>query len=353
MPISGRSRRKVTSGKCFHLSDFTTVIVQAPVGNNVIKNGLADETCYETSLVLDGTTGLTEISGGDEAQYNYHWEKSNDNMSWDPAPEINNLEDYITEDLLLPAYYRRNVESGACSDISPSTYVSINQRPTGEFINAEYPALCYDTEIGPVEIQIQYKLTGTPPYNLIYWDGFNDDTLENIISDEDSFLSYFTTADTTFYEIEFTDLTDVNGCIAYHDSLTGLVSAVLYKKPGAVILEDDDTVQVCDDLIQLESQQDVGFGYWTKVAGDENLNIDDSSSSTILASTIFNSKNSQYYKLCRTNINWPVNGGENCFARDSVEVIFWQEPDPAYAGYQPGEEYDTIIYFADYMQLYA
>lgn len=346
-------RRRVTSGKCYHTSNFTTVIVQAPIGNNVIKNGLTDENCYETSLFLDGTAGLTEISGGDEVQYSYHWEKSDDNISWDPAPEINNLEDYNTEDLLLPAYFRRNVESGACTDISASTYVSINPRPTGEFMNADYPAECYDTEIGPVELQIQYKLTGTPPFNLIYQNGFDDDTVNNILSTEGSFISYFTTGDTTLYEIELTNLTDANGCVAYYDSLTGLVSAVLYRRPGATILEDEDTVQVCDDLIQLESQQDVGLGYWTKVAGDENLNIDDFSSTTILASTILNSKNSQYYKLYRTNINWPVNGGENCLARDSIEVIFWQEPDPAYAGSKPGEEYDTVIYFADYMHLYA
>ena len=346
-------RREVISGKCLHESDFKTVIVQALIANNAIKNGLTDETCYQTSLFLDGTAGLTEISGGDETQYICQWEKSADNINWSPAPATSNLEDYTTEDLLLPAYFRRNVESGACTDISASTYVSINLRPTGEFISQTYPALCYDSEIGTVEIPVEYKLTGTPPYNLVYQDGFDNDTVENILTDEGSFLTYYTTSDTTLFEIELTDLTDANGCIAFSDSLTGLVSAVLYRRPGAIILEDEDTVEVCDDYIQLESQQDVGFGFWTQVAGDENLSIDDFSAITIQATTIFNSKNSQYYKLYRTNINWLADGEENCFARDSVEVIFWHEPDPAYAGSRPGREYDTIIYFADYMYLYA
>ncbi|KPK83577.1 MAG: hypothetical protein AMS27_12480, partial [Bacteroides sp. SM23_62_1] len=351
-------RRKVTSGKCFHFSEFKTVIVQAPIANNVIKNGSTDEACYETSLLLDGTSGPSEVSGGDEAEYIYNWEKSPDNINWNPAPGTIDQADYTTEDLLLPAYFRRNIESGACTDISASTYVSINQRPTGEFINNDYPALCYDADIGPVEIQIQYKLTGTPPYRMIYNDGFENDTLENILLGENSFSHYVTTIDTNLYEIVITALTDANGCIAYSDSLTGMVTAVLYRRPGAVILIDGDTVQVdtvqvCDDCILLGSQQDVGYGYWEKVSGDENLSIDDSSSIIILACTDFDSKNSQYYKLYRTNINWPVNGGENCFARDSIEVILWQEPDPAYAGSRPAEEYDTTIYFADYMFLYA
>jgi gliding motility-associated-like protein len=36
-----------------------------------------------------------------------------------------------------------------------------------------------------------------------------------------------------------------------------------------------------------------------------------------------------------------------------VEVIFWKEPEQAYAGSKAGEEYDTVIYFADYMYMYA
>ncbi len=346
-------RRKVVSGKCSHFSDSTTVIVQALISNNTINNGLSDETCYETSLLLDGTAGVTEMGGGDEVIYKFSWEKSNDNINWMPAPGTNDQENYSTEDLLLPAYFRRGVESGACADISASTYVSINPRPTGKIMNAAYPALCYDSEKGPVEIPVQYMLTGTPPFNLIYRDGFDNDTVENIVTSQGNFKCDLTTSDTTLYEIELFDLVDANGCIAYTDSLSGLVSAVLYKQPGAKIFKDEDTIQVCGHLIRIESQQEVGSGYWTKVAGDEYLVIDDSAGRTIQASTVFNSKNSQYYKLYRINFNWPVMEEDKCSSRDSVEVIFWQEPDPAYAGSKPSEEYDTIVYFADYLYLYA
>jgi gliding motility-associated-like protein len=348
-------RRQVVSGKCSHFSDSTTVIVQALITNNMIKNGLSDETCYETSLLLDGTTGITEMGGGDEAVYQFSWEKSNDSINWMPTPGTNDQEDYSTEDLLIPAYFRRSVESGACTDISASTFVSVNPRPAGRLADTAYPALCYDAENGPVEIPIQYILTGTPPYNMIYRDGFDNDTIENIISGQGNFTCDFTTSDTTLYEIELVELVDANGCIAYADSLSGLVSAVLYKRPGAKIIKDKDvdTVQICDHSIYIESQPEVGNGYWVKVAGDEYLTIDDSASRNIWASTEFHSKNSQYYKLYRINYNWTVVTEDKCSSRDSIEVIFWQEPEPAYAGSKPWEEYDTIVYFADYLYLYA
>jgi gliding motility-associated-like protein len=345
-------RRKVVSGKCSNFSDSDTVIVQALITNNTIKNGLWDETCYETSLLLDGTAGITEMGGGDEAVYEFSWEKSNDSINWIPVPGTNGGEDYSTEDLLLPAYFRRNVESGACTDISASTFVSVNPRPAGRLVDTTYAALCYDSVIGPVNIPVQYMLTGTPPYNMIYHDGFSDDTIENIISGQGNFTCDFITPDTTLYEIELVDLVDANGCIAYADSLSGLVSAVLYKRPGAEIMNDKDTM-ICDYMIQIESQEEVGSGYWTKVAGDEYLTIDDSASRNIWASTEFHSKNSQYYKLYRINYNWPVVTEDKCSSRDSIEVIFWQEPDPAHAGSKPSQEYDTIVYFADYLYLYA
>ena len=346
-------RRRIVSGKCFHYSDFATVIVQDPIGNNIIKNGYTDETCYETSLLLDGTAGVTEMTGGDEVVYMFSWGKSNDNINWSEAPGIFDQENYSTEDLLLPAYYRRSVESGACTNISDSVFISINPRPTGGIVNAIYQALCYDSETGPVEIPIQYMFTGTPPFNLVYWDGFDDDTVKNMITVEGIFTANLTTTDTTFYEIELAELVDANGCFAYTDSLSGLVSAVLYKRPGAQITKEADTIQVCADLIQLEAQKEAGIGYWIKIAGDDNLTIDDTTSVTIQASTVFNDKNSQYYKLYWNNINWPVEGEDMCSSRDSVEVIFWQEPDPANARSRPLEEYDTIIYFADHMYLYA
>jgi len=346
-------RRKVVSGKCSHFSDSTTVIVQALITNNTIKNGLSDETCYETSLLLDGTAGITEMGGGDETVYEFSWEKSNDSIYWMQAPGNNNQEDYLTEDLLMPAYFRRTVESGACTSISAPTFVSVNPRPAGRIMDTTYPALCYDPENGPVEIPVHYMLTGTPPFTMIYHDGFDNDTIENIISSQGNFICDFITPDTTLYEIELVDLVDANGCIAYTDSLSGSVSAVLYKRPGARIDKDEDTIQVCDYMIQIESREEVGSGYWTKVAGDEYLTIDDSASRIIQASTVFHSKNSRYYKLYRINYNWPVVTDDKCSSEDSVEVIFWQEPDRAYAGSRPSEEYDTIVYFADYLYLYA
>ena len=348
-------RRKVTSGKCIHFSDPVVMIVQAPITNNIIKNGQDDETCYETTLDLDGTTpGITEMTGGDETSYEYAWHKSLNDLVWSPAPGINNLEDYTTEELVQPAYFRRFVASGACSDTTLSTFVHINPRPTARILETVNLTECYDSKVGPVEVSIPYILTGTPPFRIISNDGSEDyDTVENIMSKEGFFTDYLITPGNFDFNIEIVDLRDGNGCIAYPDSLTGTVARTVYKRPEIHIIRAGDTVQVCDDLIQLEANQDVGTGYWTKAIGDGYLTIEDSLLLDVQISTQHGSGSSKYYKLYRTGKNWPVAGEDRCTSLDSVEVVFWKEPEPAYAGSKTGAEFDTIIYFADFMYMYA
>ena len=346
-------RRKVTSGKCIHFSDPVVVIVQAPITNNEIHNGSVDSTCYETTLDLDGTAGIFEMTGGDRVNYEYVWQKSINDQDWSSAPGINSLADYTTEELMLPAYFRRFAVSGACSDTTLSTFVYINPRPTAEILETVYLKECYDSKVGPVEVSIPYILTGTPLFRIIFYDGFEYDTVENMQSYEGFFTDYLVTPDTNDFNIQIVDLTDGNGCIAYPDSLEGTVARTVYKRPEIQIIRDGDTVQVCDDLIQLEATQDVGTGYWTKVEGDNYLSFDDSAELNVQVSTLHGSGNSKYYKLYRAGKNWPVAEEAKCISRDSVEIIFWKEPEPAYAGSKTGAEFDTVIYFADYMYMYA
>jgi gliding motility-associated-like protein len=346
-------RRKVISGKCIHFSDPVVVIVHAPITNNTVKNGQTDETCYETALDLDGTAGIFEMTGGDRLSYAYGWQKSLDDQVWTSATGINWLADYTTEELLLPAYFRRYVTSGACSDTTGSTFVSVNPRPTGEIIETTYLNDCYDSHAGPVEVSIPYTLTGSAPFRIVSFDGFDYDTIENIMDEEGNFTDNLTTANTNDFNIEIVELMDGNGCIAYPDSLKGMVTITVYKKPEINITGGDEPRQVCDDLIFLEATQDVGTGYWIKAEGDETLAINDPDLLNIQASIQHGSGNSKHYKLYRTGKNWPVAGEDRCTSKDSVVVIFWKEPEPAYAGSKVGEEFDTTIYFADYMYMYA
>ena len=346
-------RRKVSSGKCIHFSDPVEIIVQSPITNNTVKNGQEDETCYETTLDLDGTAGIFEMTGGDRMIYVYGWQKSPDDQTWSPAPGINWLADYTTEELIQPVYFRRFVTSGACSDTTGPTFVSINPRPTAEIIIAQYLTECYDANAGPVEVSIPYLLTGATPFRIISYDGFDYDTIENINTTEGTFIDYLTTGNTNDFNIEIIELMDGNGCFAYPDSLTGMVAMTVYKQPEINITGGIDPMEVCDDLIQLVATQDVGTGLWVKAEGDETLSIDDPEQLSIQLSIQHGTGNSKYYKLYRTGKNWPVAEEEKCISRDSVEVIFWKEPEPAYAGSRTGVEFDTIIYFADYIYMYA
>jgi gliding motility-associated-like protein len=346
-------RRKVTSGKCIHFSDPVVVIVQAPITNNAIHNGSVDSTCYETTLDLDGTAGIFEMTGGDRVNYAYGWQKSIDDQDWSPAPGFNSLADYTTEELMLPAYFRRFAVSGACSDTTLSTFVYINPRPTAKILETVYLTECYDNKVGPVEVNVPYILTGTPPFRIISYDGFEYDTVEYIQSYEGFFTDYLVTPGNNDFNIKIDDLTDGNGCVAYTDSLTGEVIRTVYKRPEIHIIRDGDTVQVCDDIIQLESTQDVGAGYWMKASGDNYLSIDDSAELIVQVSTQHGSGNRKHYKLYRKGKNWSIPEEDRCISLDSVEVVFWKEPEPAYAGSKTGVEFDTVIYFADYMFMYA
>jgi gliding motility-associated-like protein len=346
-------RRKISSGKCIHNSDPVVIIVQAPVTNNTIKNGEEDETCYETTLDLDGTAGVFEMTGGDKLNYAYQWQKSPDDLGWSSAPGINYLADYTTEELIQPAYFRRLVTSGACSNTTGSTYISINPRPTGHLTEKTYSSDCYDSQKGPVKVSVEYKLTGASPFRIVSFDGVEYDTIENVNSYEGNFTDNLTTNNTNDFIIEIYELTDGNGCIAYQDSLTGTVEMTVYKKPDINITGGEEFRQVCDNQIQLEATQDVGTGYWVKAEGDETLIIDHPDQLIIQASIQHGSGNSKQYKLYRTGKNWPVTSENVCTSRDSIEVIFWKEPAPAYAGSKAGAEFDTVIYFADFIYMYA
>lgn len=347
-------RRKINSGKCIHYSEPVEIIVQSPISNNVIKNGSNDETCYETSLDLDGTAGINEMNGGDKEGYMYGWQKSIDNLDWLPAPGINNLENYTTEELLLPAYFRRYVVSGACSSASEPTHVSINPRPTAEILITDYLTECYDDKTGPVEVNIPFHATGTAPYRIVSFDGFDYDTLHNVttISGNGNYTDFLTTSNTDDFNIEIVELKDGNGCYAYPDSLKGAVTMTVYKRPD-IQITGDDLVQICDDILQLQAIQDVGTGLWMQLSGDNLLTFNDPEQSIVMVSTQHGSGNSKHYGLYRIAKNWPVPEQDECQSSDTVGVIFWKEPDAAYAGSTQGQEFDTTIYFADHMYLYA
>jgi gliding motility-associated-like protein len=349
-------KRKVSSGKCAHSSEPVVIIVQAPITNNAIKNGGTDATCYETALDLDGTAGIFEMTGGDRFNYAYGWQKSADNLDWNPAPGINNLADYITDVLAEPAYFRRLVSSGACSNITGPTYVSINPRPTGEISTTTYQNSCYDSHSGPVEVNITYKLTGTVPFRIVSFDGFDYDTIENVNNTEGTFADNLTTSNTNNFNIEIYELTDGNGCVAYPDSLSGTVEMTVYKKPEVNIVGGDGPLQVCGSLIQIDATQDVGTGFWVKAEGDETLSIDHPEQLNIQASIQDGGGNNKHYKLYHTGKNWPVPSEDVCTSKDSIEVVFWKEPEPAYAGskeVKDPNDADTTIYFADHMFMYA
>ena len=345
-------RRVVSSGRCIHYSDSVGIIVQDLISNNLITNGSQDETCYDSVLLLTGTNALT---GGDRSSYEFLWEKSTDDMNWTTVDGDSTAVNHTTATLFAPMYYRRVSFSGECIDTTSSTHVLINPRPSGSLFTEVRNPACYNSNGDPIEVTVPVSFdVGTYPFTIIYTDGINlNDTAVINSGGMDQFIHSLTTPDSTVFQIEMVKLIDGKGCNAYPDSIPGMVEKSLYRLPVTVIDNDPDTVELCSDHHTIVALPDIGKGHWEQASGDNRLVIESPSQDQTRISTTFNPQDSQYYKLYWVEQNWPL-PGTVCMSKDSVEVIFYEEPEPAHAGgMDEFAEYDSVLYFASYLHLFA
>ncbi len=345
-------RRVVKSGKCIHHSDSIEIIVQELIGNNLITNGAQDETCYDSILSLIGTTFLT---GGDRVTYQFIWEKSTDDLTWSAVAGDSAATHHTTGTLYSPGYYRRVAYSGACKDTTPSTHVLINPRPSGALFTDILDPACYDINGDPVEVTVPVTFDyGSYPFTIIYTDGINpNDTAIVTPGSMDQFVHSVTTRDSSVFKIEMVKVTDGKGCNAYSDSIPGALEISLYRLPITVIDNDQDTVKLCSDYHTVVALPDIGTGHWEQARGDDRLIIQSPGQAQSQISTTFDLQDSQYYMLYWVEQNWPVSATA-CMSKDSIGIIFYEEPEPANAGGSDEfAEYDSVIYFADYMNLFA
>ncbi|MBL7113536.1 MAG: gliding motility-associated C-terminal domain-containing protein, partial [Bacteroidales bacterium] len=345
-------RRVVRSGKCVHISDSIEVIVQALIGNNLITNGVQDETCYDSTLSLLGTTTLT---GGDRANYQFLWERSTDGMVWSAVEGDSTNAHRTTITLFSPRYYRRLVSSGACRDTTPVTHVLINPRPSGTILSDVLDPVCYDSDGDPIGVTVPVTFNyGSYPFTITYTDGINPNSTAVVTSGSmDQFVHSVTTPDSSNYLIKMVRVVDGKGCNAYTDSIPGTLEILLYRLPVTVIDNDQDTVELCSDYHTVVALPDIGTGHWEQARGDDRLVIQSPGQAQTQISTTFNPQDSQYYMLYWVEQNWPLSGTA-CMSKDSIEIILYEEPEPANAGGSDEfAEYDSVIYFADYMYLFA
>jgi gliding motility-associated-like protein len=147
------------------------------------------------------------------------------------------------------------------------------------------------------------------------------------------------TDDSAHYVITLMFITDSNDCEAFASGMTGTATASIYKIPETIITTASQVV--CDSVVTLTADKDVGLGTWSVIEGDDNMVFTDPNEANTIAVTIFGDRDSLFYKILWTEQNW------ECISRDSLEIVFLKQPDPAFAGN------DSTVFFADTVRLFA
>lgn len=109
------------------------IIVHPRITDNLVGRdttlcyGMRPELLYPLNAGPAGGTGL----------YFYHWEQSTDNTTWVGGSGGNSSAGYYPPSLNATTYYRRIVNSGACTDITPAVTVTILPEITGNTVAAD------------------------------------------------------------------------------------------------------------------------------------------------------------------------------------------------------------------------
>ncbi|MEE4214085.1 MAG: gliding motility-associated C-terminal domain-containing protein [Bacteroidales bacterium] len=304
-------RRIVLSGECAVASNPVSIVVLPLIADNAISSD--QMVCYNT---LPGIITGSSPAGGD-GNYTYLWEQSTDNITWVAAPGNNTSIDYQSPEITEETFYRRTVFSGlsdCCQDVSNVVTLGINPLPEGIITYA------LDTTCAGTDIDISLSLTGAAPWTVV----LNDGTADLPAFEADAASYDFTHSPTYSSDYTFSSITDNNSCVA--TDMTGFRSVVVYAVPDANAGPDDE---VCGPEYSLNADPSVGDGIWL----DFSASLDDISDPVSPTATIrVNSYGTHTYWWKETN--W------ECTDSASVDIVFWEEPDPAYAG----EDQELVAY---------
>lgn len=337
--------RIVESGVCIDTSNILAVVVQADIQHNIINGGLPTaEACENTGDSITGSGSLM-LTGGDETDYSFLWEKYHTALqSWEDAPQDNGPNSdssYITEDQTEMSYYRRHVWSGACHDVSDSVTLNVNPRPTISLISVDHLVECYDGT-HPVLYDIPVQLTGKPPFVVRYHKLPNDSAGSSVASGG-SFTVPLYTEDITDYTVTITDLIDNNICFSYPDDLpAGTPTARISRKPEPWLLLEADSV--CGPVLTVKARDPISTtttGWWS--SEDPGFIFGDSVRSETALSTELTGKDK-----VETTIRWSEQNGSCAVESRDTLVVLYEEPAPA--AVLSG---DSILYFAHHTRLWA
>ncbi len=331
---------------CVDSSARATIVSLPLIQNNTLFDSVA---CFETADTVEASIpgdGPDDLQGG-RGDYTYLWEQSSDGVNWSTAtPGPANNASYIHPPLSEDTYFRRLVNSGACTDQSDSVLLTLYPLPAGRIQDIR-EGFCYvptaggftDSTGNSATPAFQVYLTSPSPvrdYVLRYTDG-NDEFTLNADSDTLNIELTGSTENQSTVTYWLTYLEDRYGCEA--TSLEGSAVFDYYKKPDSRVVEEN--LEVCGDEVTIQAYPDVGTPLWIRDSvfgagnSDHPMNILSPSSSTTDVVFDYQDEFRLGGRFIWTETNWL-----ECSDSDTVEVLFYKPPP------EPRTVPDVSLFFA-------
>ncbi|MFO7658084.1 MAG: gliding motility-associated C-terminal domain-containing protein [Bacteroidales bacterium] len=306
--------RRVVTDICADTSETVEVHVYKRIKNNIITGNSLKYTCYNSPEPLAGSFPLD----GKHNDYMYLWQMAYTTDAWTDAAgnTSNNLQNFETENLTSPKYYRRIVFSSAqgaeCVDTSNYVQVLINQIPSGDILSSK------DTTCEGGNIKIKFNISGDHgPWNVTFGDetaiGSKITTAAGIDSAEFLF--------NTSQNVRILSIEDDSGCFADLSATTGQVNIKVFEIPEA---NAGENAEICDTRYTLEAAKSLPntTGLWQSSLGDfDNVLLENA---TLNIKPFDDGKLNGWAKWTETN--W------RCTDSDSVYLIFYEQPPEVDAG---------------------
>ena len=342
-------RRVVLSGPslggqsqvCSDPSDPIHIEIHTAISNNDIDP--ADSACFNTEKALNG-----EIPNGDSEQATFYSWRDADN-----GAELGTEKDLpYTFAALDSRQFNRIVVIGECEDTSNNMAITVMELPGGT-LSGDLPKACkQDVELD-VNLNIEDLSNYVIPWEISLDDGVNPELLNPQLLDADGTVTVSLFTEELSTQFNYTigkmlyRLTDGTECVAPMENLAGNVPIEVFLTPDPEItITTAELVgdSVCDNEISLVVNPDHGTGMWTSDMPDKLGFQPDAQALSVRAS--IDPLDSQAWEHLPYTIYFKSEAGD-CSGTDSVDIGFFEQPDPAYAGE------DDTIYLTNTVRLNA
>ena len=310
-PLTGTIsyRRVVESGACQDISSPQKITVLPLISGNTITG--SQTICYlDVPEIFEGS----EPEGGD-GNYSYQWEVSADASTWSNAEGEAGNRDYLSPALAEEISFRRVVYSGinnVCEDISNVVSVDFHPPSTAEIVETT------DTVCAGTQSDISFIISGEGPWDLIFTNGQENFTIEDISNTSHSTSVTPETQDYATYAYQIISLTDKFGCPATDDNITGEARITVYAFPQP---DPGPDTEVCGRVIELNAIPAIGTGFWDDGMSTAVFSPDPNRPDPSVAVEDYGT-----YQFKWTETNW------QCISSAEISVTFYEQPSEVFAG---------------------